>query len=188
MSDFHQTGVITSLHRLGKSDVARLEAELLGYSDERPLALVLPSLFSETRGPALKGIVEELAQVPYLRQCVVSLSGAADLDQFREMRELFRPVRCLAGNGPTVIWNDGPRLRELMTQLWDEGLDPGPSGKGLATWMAYGYVLATHRARVIALPKKEVFLVERQPAIDQCVEGHALFNAKLEVAEKSSFS
>ena len=162
MPDFHQTGVITSLHRLGKPDVSRLERELLGYSDERPLALVLPSLFSETRGPALKGIVEELAQVPYLRQCVVSLSGAADQDQFREMRELFRPVRCLNGNGPTVIWNDGPRLRALMNQLVDEGLDPGPSGKGLATWMAYGYVLASQEARVVATHDCDILQYRRE--------------------------
>ena len=162
MSDFHQTGVITSLHRLGTPDVSRLESELLGYSDERPLALVLPSLFSETRGPALKGIVEELAQVPYLRQCVVSLSGAADLDQFREMRELFRSVRCLEGNGPTVIWNDGPRLRALMSQLVEEGLDPGPSGKGLATWMAYGYVLATQEARVVATHDCDILHYRRE--------------------------
>ena len=150
MSDFHQTGVITSLHRLGRSDLPRLESELLEFSDERPIALVLPSLFSKTQGPALKGIIEELARVPYLRQCVVSLSGRADLEQFRQMREIFRSVPCLDDRGPTVIWNEGPRVQSLMTQLGEEGLDPGPTGKGLATWIAYGYVLATHEARVVA--------------------------------------
>ena len=39
MSDFHQTGVITALHRLGPTDLGRLEAELLEYSAERPIAL-----------------------------------------------------------------------------------------------------------------------------------------------------
>ena len=42
MADFHQTGVITTLHRLGNSDLERLESELLGYSSRRPIALVLP--------------------------------------------------------------------------------------------------------------------------------------------------
>ena len=46
MSDFHQTGVITALHRLGPTDLERLESELGEYSSERPIALVLPSLFS----------------------------------------------------------------------------------------------------------------------------------------------
>jgi glucosyl-3-phosphoglycerate synthase len=150
MADFHQTGVITSLHRLGEPDLARLERELVRYSRERPVALVLPSLYAEIHGPALKQIVEELSQVPYLRQCVVSLSGAADLAQFREMRELFEVVRASDGSGPIVIWNQGERIAGLLSRLRDEGLDPGVDGKGRANWIAYGYVLATQRARVVA--------------------------------------
>ncbi len=150
MSDFHQTGVVTALHRLGPTDLDRLEGELLQYSTERPIALVLPSLFSETRGPALKGIVEELAQVKYLRQVVVSLSGSAARDEFQEMRALLQNVRCLGGGTATVVWSDGPRVRGLLDQLRAEGLDPGPDGKGRATWLAYGYVLATQQARVVA--------------------------------------
>ena len=44
MADFHQGGVITTLHRLGRSDVGRLERELVSYADVRPIALVLPCL------------------------------------------------------------------------------------------------------------------------------------------------
>jgi glucosyl-3-phosphoglycerate synthase len=150
MSDFHQTGVITSLHRLGEPNLARLERELVRYGEERPVALVLPSLYAEIHGPALKQIVEELSQVPYLRQCVVSLSGAANIAQFREMRELFEVVRASDGSGPTVIWNQGPRVEQLVHRLRDEGLDPGDDGKGRANWIAYGYVLATQKARVVA--------------------------------------
>ena len=35
---------------------------------------------------------------------------------------------------------------------------------------------------------EELLHPERQPAIDQCVEGHALFNAKLEIVGKSRFT
>ena len=38
-----------------------------------------------------------------------------------------------------------------FARLRDEGLDPGDEGKGRATWIAYGYVLATQRARVVAV-------------------------------------
>lgn len=150
MADFHQTGVITSLHRLGEPDLSRLEAGLVRCSDERPIALVLPSLHSEIHGPALKRIVDELSRVPYLAQCVVSLSGPADRAQYREMIELFDRVHCRGGGGPTVIWNRGERIQALLDQLRREGLDPGVDGKGRANWIAFGYVLATHRARVIA--------------------------------------
>ncbi|MBJ20759.1 MAG: glycosyl transferase [bacterium] len=150
MADFHQTGVITSLHRLGEPDLGRLENELVLHTEERPVALVLPSLHSEIHGPALKRIVEELSRVPYLTQCVLSLSGEADFDQFQEMRALFDSVRARDGGPTTVIWNQGPRIQALFRRLRDEGLDPGAEGKGRANWIAYGYVLATHRARVVA--------------------------------------
>jgi glucosyl-3-phosphoglycerate synthase len=150
MSDFHQTGVITSLHRLGEPNLERLESDLVRYSAERPIALVLPSLYSEINGPALKTIVEELAQVPYLGQCVLSLSGTADIQQYRDMRDLFQGVTCTDGRGVTVLWNRGPRLEALYSRLRAEGLDPGDDGKGRANWIAFGYVLATHQARVIA--------------------------------------
>ncbi len=162
MSDFHQTGVITTLHRLGGTDLERLEGDLLQYSRERPIALVLPSLFSETRGPALKGIVEELAHVGYLRQLVVSLSGTAAADEFAEMRALFKDVQCLEGVSPTVVWSDGPRIRDLLDKLRSEGLDPGPDGKGRATWLAYGYVLATGRARVVATHDCDILGYDRE--------------------------
>ena len=97
MADFHQTGVISTLHRLGTSDLDRLEREILSYSDDRPVALVLPSLYTELRGPALKGIVEQLQKVPYLRQVVVSLSGAATREQYDEMCSLFQDVRTREG-------------------------------------------------------------------------------------------
>ena len=113
MPDFHQTGVITSLHRLGKSDLPRLESELLEYSDERPIALVLPSLFSETRGSALKGIVEELARVPYLHQCVVSLSGQADLVSRNNASKLVPG----APFAPARLKNSSREIRLLPQQM-----------------------------------------------------------------------
>ena len=151
MADFHQTGVISTFHRLGPPNLRRLERELLAYSDERPIALVLPCLYTELHGPALKGIVETLEGVPYLRQVVVSLSGAASAEQYAEMRRLFARVPTLAGTPPTIVWNQGPRVAALLARLREEGLEPGDDGKGRATWLAYGYVLATHAARVVAV-------------------------------------
>ncbi len=150
MADFHQTGVITSLHRLGAPDLGRLEQELVRYSRERPIALVLPCLYSEIHGPALKRLVEELSRVPYLAQCVLSLSGEADIHEYREMRDLFRIVRRADGGDVTILWNRGTRVQALYSRLREEGLDPGEDGKGRANWIAFGYVLATHRARVVA--------------------------------------
>ena len=51
MSDFHQTGGITTLHRLGSPSLDRLEAQLKNFGRERPISLVLPCLHSEIKGP-----------------------------------------------------------------------------------------------------------------------------------------
>jgi glucosyl-3-phosphoglycerate synthase len=151
MADFHQTGVITTLHRLGPADVERMEADLATYAEARPVALVLPCLHSELRDVALKGIIETLQQVRYLAQIVVSVSGADRREDFDEMCAAFQDLRTAHGDPPTLIWNGGPRLQELYACLCREGLDAGGDGKGRSAWIAYGFVLATNAARVLAV-------------------------------------
>ena len=65
MADFHQNGIITTLHNLSNRTVDDLENELVGFRQERPMAVILPSLFSELEGPALKNIIQQLSFVPY---------------------------------------------------------------------------------------------------------------------------
>jgi glucosyl-3-phosphoglycerate synthase len=117
MADFHQSGSITTLHRLGRPDVERLEEELLQHSRVRPVALVLPCLFSELRGPALKGIVDALRGVRYLSEIVVSISGAAARTDYEEMRSLFDGVTTLSGEPPVLLWNSGKRVQALLETL-----------------------------------------------------------------------
>ncbi len=151
MADFHQTGAITTLHRLGSGDLDRLERAVEYHAQTRPVALVLPCLHAELEAPALRGIIDELRKVPYLHQLVVSVDGADSRARFDEMREAFSGLSTHDGRGATLIWNSGPRVGALREQLLAEGLDPGEQGKGRATWMAYGYVLACNRARVVAV-------------------------------------
>ena len=154
MADFHQTGAITTLHRLhrfGTPDLERLEDEIRVHAHARPIALVLPCLFDELRDTALKGIIETLRSVPYLHQVVVSVDGAEDRADFDEMRAAFEGIPTLDVRGATLIWCDGPRMRGIRDRLRGEGLDPGDRGKGRATWLAYGYVLATSEAHVVAV-------------------------------------
>jgi glucosyl-3-phosphoglycerate synthase len=151
MADFHQSGVITTLHRLGSPGVERLESELLSYSKARPVALVLPCLIDELRGEGLKGIVDVLRGVPYLRQIVVSISGTEDPADYDEMRRFWDGVRTLDDRPPVLLWNSGRRVQTLYERLREEGLDAGDDGKGRSAWLAYGYVLATGTARVIAV-------------------------------------
>ena len=56
MSDFYQTGVVATLHRLGQRRIEELEDELVRFSRHSPLALVLPALYSEFGTEAMTNI------------------------------------------------------------------------------------------------------------------------------------
>jgi glucosyl-3-phosphoglycerate synthase len=146
MTDFFQNGVITTLHRLGREPLADLEARLVDHAETNPVALVLPCLITELDGQALPAIVRHLAGVPYLDQIVVAL-GRADRDQFHQARRFFAPL----GERCRIIWIESPGVQQKIRELRDNALDIGPPGKGRATWLSFGYVLAQGRARVIAL-------------------------------------
>lgn len=162
MADFHQTGVITTLHRLGPTNVDRLEKELLSYSSRRPVALVLPCLYSELAGPAVHRIIDTLCEVPYLSQVVISVGGTDRHDEFAEVCRAFERVRTLDGRPATALWVSGPRFETLYGRLRAEGLQPGAEGKGRAVWIASGYVLATNIARVIAVHDCDILNYERE--------------------------
>ncbi len=146
MSDFYQTGVVATLHRLGQRKIEELEDEIVRFSRINPVALVLPALYSEFETPAMEVILRELKSVPYLKQVVVTL-GHADANQCAQARERVAGVH----KNVRVVWMDGERIQYLLNLLRENGLDAGPDGKGRSCWMAYGYVLASNQAKIIAL-------------------------------------
>jgi len=156
MVDFFQNGVITTLHRLGGQTLPELEARLVRHARGNPVALVLPCLVTEMDGPALEPIVRHLEQVSYLQEIVVAL-GRADRRQFERARKFFAPLgpRC------RIVWIDGPRVQDFIRLLADTNLDIGAPGKGRATWLAFGDVLAGGRCRIIALHDADIVTYDR---------------------------
>ena len=157
MSDFYQTGIITTLHQLGKPSLERLEAELLGFSKTRPIALVLPALYSEFEGPAMPGIVQELTKVKYLNEIVLALDQASEAD-FKRVREFMAPIPAEV----KIVHNKGKRITEVYETLKRNGLDAGPQGKGRSAWLSYGYVLARGQSEVIALHDCDIVTYSRE--------------------------
>ena len=81
MGDFSQNGWVTTLHNFKTRSTDELEKDLELFSGYRPMELILPSLYSELEGPALKHIVEQISQVKYLSHVVIGLDRA-DRDQY----------------------------------------------------------------------------------------------------------
>ena len=156
MGDFYQNGIVTTLHNLTRRPVEELEEELVRFSKTRPMALVLPSLYSELQGPALANIVQELKSVPYLEEIVIGLDRASE-DEYRHALAYFSELP----QKVKVLWNDGPRLRAIDLKLREQGLAPSEMGKGRNVWYCFGYVLAAGRSRSIALHDCDILTYSR---------------------------
>ena len=156
MGDFHQNGVITTLHNLSDRPLDELEKELTEFAKVRPMALVLPCLYSELEGPAMDNIVAELSKVPYLSKIVIGLDRA-DESQYRKAVAFFSVLP----QDHVVLWNDGPRLRKVDDQLRQLGLEPKQMGKGRNVWYCFGYLLAEGGAEAIALHDCDIVTYKR---------------------------
>lgn len=146
MGDFHQNGVITTLHNLCNQSEAQREAELMRFKKSRPMSLVLPSLYSELQTDALAGIVDELTTVPYLNEIVVGLDRASQ-SEYEHALQYFSKLP----QHHRVLWNEGPRLQAIDKILEKHGLAPKELGKGRNVWYCLGFVLASGRSESVAL-------------------------------------
>lgn len=163
MSDFYQTGLVATLHRLGAQNIEKLESELEWYSKERAIALVLPSLYSELEGAALKSIIEYLKGVKYLSEIVITL-GPATKDEFVNAKKFFSALP----QKTVIVWNNGRRVGGIYKAIEAAGLTTGETGKGRSAWMAYGYVLSQHYINVIALHDCDILTYSRDMLARLC--------------------
>ena len=163
MGDFYQSGIVTTFHKLGESKLEKIEEELLWYSKERPIALVLPSLYSELEGKALKGIIRELQQVNYLQEIIVTL-GPCTKKEFEHARKFFSVLP----QTTQLIWHNSPRMKKVYKTMEATGLQLGETGKGQSAWMAYGYVIAQKNISVIALHDCDILTYNREMLARLC--------------------
>lgn len=149
MSDFHQSGNVTTLHNLSRRPVVELEKELISFSRQNPMALVLPSLYSELTKPALGNIVDELTEVPYLEEIVIGLDQASH-GQYIEAKDYFSRL---------------PQPHHAITHdglLKEKNIAPLERGKGRNVWYCYGYVLASAKAKSVALHDCDIKTYHRE--------------------------
>jgi glucosyl-3-phosphoglycerate synthase len=158
MADFFQNGVITTLQNLGDRTLEDLETELEKFSERRGMVLLLPALYSEFETPAMHKIIEELKNIKYLYKIILGLDQATE-EQFEEVKKLMSVLPCKVD----VLWNDGPRIKELYQDLTEEGF-PGleAPGKGRNVWTMLGYALTDKDAYAFALHDCDILNYTRE--------------------------
>ena len=79
MGDFSQNGIVSTLHDFGTKSTNEIEKDLLNFSKERKMELILPCLYSELEGSALPKIVDQISKTKYLNHVIIGLDKASEL-------------------------------------------------------------------------------------------------------------
>ena len=158
MGDFAQESYITTFHKLGDlMKLETLEQQIRKRVANRPVALVIPALFSELKGPAMPKIVQQLKDADYIHRIVVSMDRASK-DDFEFGRSFFGNL----SQNCDILWQDGPRIKKIIRLLEENEITIGPKGKGRGAWMAFGYVLAKRDTYAIALHDADIKTYSRE--------------------------
>ncbi len=166
MPDFHQEGIITTLHALYESFdreayLKNLESKLEEYSRHLSICLLLPCLYSELQNPpVLNRIVDEIQKVRYLRRIVVALGGAKKGAQFKEAKEFFGKLKT-PERDVKVVWVEGPRIQAIFEKIQKKEIQTGIQGKGQSVWITLGYIFAQEDCDVVALHDCDIVTYDR---------------------------
>jgi len=157
MGDFSQNGIISTLHDFGTRSTGEIEKDLLKFSEERKMELILPCLYSELEGSALPKIVEEISKTKYLDHIIVGLDRANET-QAKKAWKFFKKLK----TSFSLLWNDGPGLKKLDQELKKKDLSPNELGKGRNVWYCIGMSIARDTARSVALHDCDINTYDRR--------------------------
>ncbi len=157
MGDFSQNGIVSTLHDFGTKSTTDIEKDLLSFSKERKMELILPCLFSELEGSALPNIIDQISKTKYLNHVIIGLDKASE-SQAKKAWKFFKKI-----NVPfTILWNDGPKLKKLDSELNKKNLAPNQMGKGRNVWYCIGMCIARDTARSVALHDCDIKTYDRR--------------------------
>ena len=157
MGDFSQNGIVATLHDFSIRSTEQIEKDLLKFSKERKLELILPCLYSELEGDALPNIVNEISKTKYLNHVIIGLDQA-NKAQAKKAWKFFKKLKTPF----SILWNDGPKLKRLDKELKGIDLAPKQMGKGRNVWYCIGMAIARDEARSVALHDCDIKTYDRR--------------------------
>lgn len=151
--DQKQEQIIT-IHDFRLDPIA-LESGLTKTNQEKINAVLIPCLYEEFERPALRTIRSALEACSFIDHIIVVLY-AETYDQYEKAIDFFR----LLPQQTTVLWQQSPRIREILNTLENQGFDSlSVEGKGKAVWLGLGIaslladMIVIHDADIITYDK-----------------------------------
>jgi glucosyl-3-phosphoglycerate synthase len=152
MSDFAQSGLITTLQRLNDTHLEVVENDLRAVASSQHIALVLPCHARDLSTPAFAHILQELSGASWLQEIILSMNGL-DEAGFARADALLRSLPQQA----RVLWND-------RTPLPDAAF----AGKGANIAAAFRVLAEEGRASLIATQDCDVASFRRADLARLC--------------------
>jgi glucosyl-3-phosphoglycerate synthase len=165
MPDFHQNGIVTTMHDLGTTDRERLECLLEEVTRNYRIGLVLPVTAADMRAAPFGQIIQELRGAAYIDTIAVVLGAAPEPSDYAATKSIVDVL----GARAQILWTDGPRYQSLYQQLNDAGFRLSQPGKGRSAWTAFGYLLADPQLKAIALHDCDIVGYDRKILARLCL-------------------
>lgn len=159
MPDFHQPILLPTLHHLADTKLEERERLLEQAAKDRPIALLIPALYSELEEKALPKMLRQLDHARYLTRIIFSMNGMTPV-QYRRAKRFF--ATRLKHRPHTILWNDGPALTELHQEIDALSGTMHTHGKGSNVWMGIAYLLASGHRGVIACHDSDILNYDRE--------------------------
>jgi glucosyl-3-phosphoglycerate synthase len=154
MADFHINKVPT-FPILQHENCSSMEAKVLKASERIPIGILIPALYSDLSGSAMRHIIEVLAETGYVRKVYISLDRATAEDYARAV-EIVAPL----GKKASLVWNDKPEVLEVIERI-EEQLPLGSRGKGRAVWTCLGYIIGKGEISALAFHDADILTYDR---------------------------
>jgi glucosyl-3-phosphoglycerate synthase len=154
MADFHINKVPT-FSLLQHESCDAMEKKVLQSSARIPVGVLIPALYTDLAGDAMRNIISVLADTKYIRKVYISLDRA-DKEDYKNAREIIAPL----GEKAAMIWNDKPEVKEVIERI-EKHLPLGSRGKGRAVWTGLGYIIGKSEVSAIAFHDADILTYDK---------------------------
>jgi glucosyl-3-phosphoglycerate synthase len=154
MPDFQQN-VVPTFTRLVDEDLGQMENDTLRAARRLPIGIIIPALFSDLSSPAMQHIIQELAEMNFVKRVYISLAQSLEAE-FERAREIIQPLE----NRGVLLWNDAPAVQSVLEKI-NQAVPLVDRGKGSAVWTALGYALGKSEVSVLAFHDADIVTYDR---------------------------
>ena len=132
-----------------------MENDTLRAARRLPIGVIIPALFSDLSSPAMQHIIQELAEMNFVKRIYISLAQSLEAE-FERAREIIQPLE----DRGVLLWNDAPAVQSVLEKI-NQAVPLGDRGKGSAVWTALGYALGKSEVSVLAFHDADIVTYDR---------------------------